>query len=125
MSYFDGGLTASEAIHLHENKLIIHENSCSLLANASLNPTKRQLYYLHDEWRKKNYGSVHEPPTKLKEKIELYKNLGKKNIYLFYNTYCIHKSVHKVFKICFNSNNNSGFKKVLQFPFKQKLHGQY
>jgi len=86
LSYFNDGLTASEAIHLHESKLIIQENSCYLLANASINPTKRQVYYLHDEWRKKNYGSVHEPLTKLKEKIESYKNLGNK-VNLFYYMY--------------------------------------
>ncbi|KAL5238868.1 hypothetical protein ACI65C_006278, partial [Semiaphis heraclei] len=76
LSYFDDWLTASEAIHLDESKLIVQENSCFLLANASINPTKRQAYYLHDEWRKKDYGSVHEPLIKLKEKIESYKNLG-------------------------------------------------
>ncbi|KAL5239393.1 hypothetical protein ACI65C_006803 [Semiaphis heraclei] len=44
LSYFDDGLTASEAIHLHESKLIVQENSCYLLANASINPTKRQVH---------------------------------------------------------------------------------
>lgn len=87
MSYFNDGLTASEAIHLHESKLIIHENSCSLLANASINPTKRQIYYLHDEWRKNNFGSIHEPLTQLKEKIEAYKNIGIKVNLFYYNMY--------------------------------------
>lgn len=39
LSYFNDGLTTSEAIHLHKSKLLDKEISCSLLANASINPT--------------------------------------------------------------------------------------
>ncbi|KAF0755036.1 C2H2-type domain-containing protein, partial [Aphis craccivora] len=49
LAYFDDGLTASEALHTHESKLML------------LNPTKRQVYYIHYEWRKDNYGPIHEP----------------------------------------------------------------
>jgi len=53
IQYFENGLSPNEARHFHESKLLLQENSCSLLANAALNPTKRHIYYLHDEWRKK------------------------------------------------------------------------
>lgn len=52
LAYFNDGLTASEATHLHESKLLLQEESCNLLANSAINPTKRQVNYLHDEWRK-------------------------------------------------------------------------
>jgi len=48
-----------------------------LLANAAVNPTKRQVNYLHDEWRKLNFGPIHEPLVKLKEKSSQYDKLGK------------------------------------------------
>lgn len=70
-------MTASEAVNLHESKLLLLEDPCKLLANASVNPTKRQIYYLHDEWRKSNYGLIHEPLPKLKEKSDMYEQLGK------------------------------------------------
>jgi len=53
-----------------------------LLANAAVNPTKRQVNYLYDEWRKLNFGPIHEPLVKLKEKSLQYAQLGKNlNIY--------------------------------------------
>jgi len=69
-------LTASEALHTHESKLMLLDNACSKLANAALNPTKRQVYYIHNEWRKDNYGPIHEPLPKLKEKTEFYNKQG-------------------------------------------------
>ncbi|KAL4148286.1 hypothetical protein QTP88_002562 [Uroleucon formosanum] len=56
LEYFKNGLSPSEAKHLHENKLLVQENLCNLLANANINPTMRHVYYLHDEWRKDNFG---------------------------------------------------------------------
>lgn len=69
-------MTASEALHTHESKLMLLDDACTKLANAALNPTKMQVYYMHNEWRKDNYGPIHEPLPKLKEKTEFYKNLG-------------------------------------------------
>lgn len=80
IAYFNDGLTASEASHLHESKLLLQEDSCNLLANAAVNPTKRQVNYLHDEWRKLNYGPIHEPLIKLKEKSVYYDELGMCNL---------------------------------------------
>jgi len=77
LEYFENGLSPSEAKHLHENKLLVQENSCTLLANANINPTMRHVYYLHDEWRKDNFGPVHEPLPKLQEKIVAYNEKGK------------------------------------------------
>ncbi len=37
----------------------------------------RHVYYLHDEWRKDNFGPVHEPLPKLQEKIVVYNEKGK------------------------------------------------
>jgi len=50
-----------------------------LLANGSINPPMRHIYYLHDEWRKINFGSVHAPLSKLEEKIGVYNEKGKLN----------------------------------------------
>jgi len=40
-------------------------------------PKKRQVNYLHDEWRKLNFGPIHEPLVKLKEKSLQYDKFGK------------------------------------------------
>jgi len=66
----------SEALHTYEIKLMLLDNAYTKLANAALNPTKRKVYYMHNEWRKYNYGPIHEPLPKLKEKTEFYNNLG-------------------------------------------------
>lgn len=76
IQYFENGLSPNEARHSHESKLLLQENSCSLLANAALNPTKRHIYYLHDEWRKKNFGSINAPLPMLQEKISTYAKIG-------------------------------------------------
>jgi len=36
IQYFENGLSPNEARHSHESKLLLQENSCSLLANADL-----------------------------------------------------------------------------------------
>ncbi|KAL5237136.1 hypothetical protein ACI65C_004546 [Semiaphis heraclei] len=76
IQYFENRLSPNEARHSHESKLLLQENSCSLLANAALNPTKRHIYYLHDEWRKKNFGSINAPLPMLQEKISTYAKIG-------------------------------------------------
>jgi len=80
IQYFENGLSPNEARHSHESKLLLQENmliTCSLLANAALNPTKRHIYYLHDEWRKKKFGSINAPLPMLQEKITTYAKIGK------------------------------------------------
>lgn len=79
IEYFENGLSPSLARSLHESKLLLQDTSCMLLANSSINPTMRHVYYLHDEWRKINFGPVHAPLSKLEEKIGLYNEKGKCN----------------------------------------------
>ena len=77
LEYFENGLSPSEAKHLYENKLLVQENACHLLANANINPTMGHVYYLHYEWRKDNFGLVHEPLPKLQEKTVAYNEKDK------------------------------------------------
>jgi hypothetical protein len=53
------------------------DDGVELLANAAVNPAASTVYYLHDLWRKVNFGSTVEPLLKLAEKVELYKGLGR------------------------------------------------
>ncbi|GFV26910.1 uncharacterized protein TNCV_1753691 [Trichonephila clavipes] len=46
------------------------------LANASINPTHNQIYYLHKCWRDANLGSSINPFDKLKEKVPFYESIG-------------------------------------------------
>ena len=68
-------MTPAEARRHHENKFLMDEDYISL-ANAAINPTANQVYYLHDCWRKVNLGSIINPFEKLKEKIPLYEEKG-------------------------------------------------
>ncbi|GFY31643.1 SWIM-type domain-containing protein [Trichonephila clavipes] len=64
-----------EAIRFHENKFLLEENFMGL-ANASINPTHNQIYYLHKCWRDANLGSSINPFDKLKEKVLFYESIG-------------------------------------------------
>ncbi|GFY08103.1 hypothetical protein TNCV_1355171 [Trichonephila clavipes] len=44
--YFSDGMSPIEAIRFHENKFLLEDNFMGL-ANASINPTHNQIYYLH------------------------------------------------------------------------------
>lgn len=79
IEYFSDGLGAAEAVRLHESKLRMEEGSVTKLANACINPTSRQVTYLHDKWREENYGKEWsaDPLARLKEKQEKYKERGK------------------------------------------------
>lgn len=108
IEYFENGLSPSEARSLHESKLLLQDTSCMLLANSSINPTMRHVYYLHDEWRKINFGPVHAPLSKLEEKIGLYNKKGKCNVmytivyqYLIYLNTCILKFYNFGFLLCY------------------------
>ncbi|GFW38139.1 hypothetical protein TNCV_602151 [Trichonephila clavipes] len=48
--YFSDGMSPIEAIRFHENKFLLEDNFMGL-ANASINPTHNQIYYLHKCWR--------------------------------------------------------------------------
>ncbi|GFS81935.1 uncharacterized protein TNCV_2497221 [Trichonephila clavipes] len=64
-----------EAIRFHENKFLLEDNFMGL-ANASINPTHNQIYYLHKCWRDANLGSSINPFDKLKEKVPFYESIG-------------------------------------------------
>ncbi|GFW26807.1 SWIM-type domain-containing protein [Trichonephila clavipes] len=71
----DYGMSPIEAIRFHENKFLLEENFMGL-ANASINPTHNQIYYLHKCWRDANLGSSINPFDKLKEKVPFYESIG-------------------------------------------------
>ncbi|GFY19477.1 SWIM-type domain-containing protein [Trichonephila clavipes] len=73
--YFSDGMSPIEAIRFHENKFLLEENFMGL-ANASINPTHNQIYYLHKCWRDANLGSSINPFDKLKEKVLFYESIG-------------------------------------------------
>lgn len=72
--YFDEGNSPAGAMRLHESKILVQDNGPIRLADASVNPPSRHVYYLHDLWRKSEYGEAwsNDPLCKLKEKIEDY-----------------------------------------------------
>lgn len=61
-SYFKLGMTPSASKAYHEIKILESEenNILSLLANAQINPTQRQVNHLYDKWRKSEYGGREE-----------------------------------------------------------------
>ena len=71
-------MSPAEAFRFHENIFLLKEDYVSL-ANSSVNPTKRTVYYLYDIWREENYGKQDDftPLEKLKQKLALYKLKGK------------------------------------------------
>ncbi|GFQ79228.1 SWIM-type domain-containing protein [Trichonephila clavata] len=73
--YFSDGMSPVEAIRFHENKFLLEDNFMGL-ANASINPTHNQIYYLHECWRDTNLGSLINPFDKLKEKVPFYESIG-------------------------------------------------
>lgn len=62
----------SEAISMHESKPLLTDEAYTSLANASINPTRRQVQTIHDNWRNNNLGTYMEPFKKLKEKLPEY-----------------------------------------------------
>lgn len=74
--YFDEGLSPAEAMRAHENSLMVLDNSTEAMANGSLNPISRTVYYIHGMWKKAHFGDVTEPFQKLKEKIPQYAAKG-------------------------------------------------
>ncbi|XP_047123435.2 uncharacterized protein LOC124806496 [Hydra vulgaris] len=71
-NYFNSGLSPAQAKRIHTDKFIYHENGSFLLADASLNPSSRTIYYLYNLWQEKHFA--------LKNPLEMLKN--KRNVYL-------------------------------------------
>ncbi len=65
----------TEAQHFHQQIILQEDSSPEILANAAKNPTLRQVTYLYDCWRNENLGH-HNPLSKIREKIPLYKEKG-------------------------------------------------
>ena len=74
--YFKNGLSPGEAIRYHENKFLSEEDYEGL-ANASINPTRRQVNHLHEIWTQSQFGSKFEPLEMLESKQDLYYSNGK------------------------------------------------
>jgi len=75
--YFNNGMGASEALRLHESKILLEDNCWETLANGSKNPIKETVAYLHKKWRQNNFGCVNNPLNKLIEKNPSYAKRGK------------------------------------------------
>lgn len=77
--YFSDGLAPGEAMRLHEAKLLLMDDGPVQIANASVNPNRRTVYYMHTLWQEENYGTPwsDEPLSKLKERAKSYAKRGK------------------------------------------------
>ncbi|XP_077511062.1 uncharacterized protein LOC144121629 [Amblyomma americanum] len=76
ISYFEAGMTPSQAINHHESLLAVQPDGPQLLASGFVNPTKRAVYYMHDHWRTDKYGPCGSPLVKLQEKMPQYAAQG-------------------------------------------------
>lgn len=64
-------------MRLHESKLLMKEHAGRLIADTSVNPSRRTVYYLHKKWSENHFGSDN-PIEKLKTKVKDYAKRGKK-----------------------------------------------
>lgn len=67
--YFTNGFSAAEAIRFHEKTFLCNEDYVGL-ADASINPTRRQVQYLHLIWKDENLGSFINPLEMLEKKLD-------------------------------------------------------
>ncbi|KAH7961331.1 hypothetical protein HPB52_007936 [Rhipicephalus sanguineus] len=74
--YFDAGMGPAEAIRHHEAMLAAQPDGPLLLANSSVNPIKRSVYWWHGEWKDYKYGPEGNPVAKLQEKAAMYAAAG-------------------------------------------------
>ncbi|KAE8741686.1 hypothetical protein FOCC_FOCC012784 [Frankliniella occidentalis] len=76
--YFNDNMGASEAKRLHEDTLRMREDWPIVQPNTSLNPSDRQVTYLHELWRQSEFGADYgvDPLAKLKEKADQYAKDG-------------------------------------------------
>ncbi|KAF0749939.1 Uncharacterized protein FWK35_00021970 [Aphis craccivora] len=75
--YFNNGIGASEALRLHESKILLEDNCWETLANGSKTPIKKTVAYLHKKWKQNNFGCVNNPLDKLIEKNPSHAKRGK------------------------------------------------
>ena len=97
-TYFNDGLTPSAAIKLHEEKVLAEGNYQSL-ADASINPTKRSVYYFHDKWRQRTLGSEVSPLAVLKSKTQLYSEKGYFPISNLLGLYFLERSSNYIYEL--------------------------
>ena len=55
-SYFDKGMSASQATRFHETQTL-HRDGLIGFANTAINPKHRSICYLHNRWRHYNFGT--------------------------------------------------------------------
>ncbi|KAH7981277.1 hypothetical protein HPB49_022884 [Dermacentor silvarum] len=74
--YFETGLGPAEAIRHHEALLAAKPDGPLQLANGSINPLRRSVYWWHSEWRISRFGLPGNPLAKLQEKVAKYAAAG-------------------------------------------------
>ncbi|KAH7955399.1 hypothetical protein HPB52_000821 [Rhipicephalus sanguineus] len=72
IGYFESSIGPADAIRSHEESLSAKPDGPLLLANGSINPISRSVYYWHEEWRTAKYGPSRSPLPKLLEKVDEY-----------------------------------------------------
>lgn len=77
IGYFESSIGPADAIRSHEESLSAKPDGPLLLANGSINPISRSVYYWHEEWRTAKYGPSGSPLPKLLEKVDEYAAAGK------------------------------------------------
>lgn len=101
--YFNNGHGPGEAITMHETKLMLEDDGFVKLANSSLNPKPRTVYYLHDLWRISEFGKVwtqNTPLAVLEKKIEEYKADGKNKKCFFFPFQTLEQNLKKKIVKC-------------------------
>jgi len=75
---FAQGVTPAAAKRLFEMQLLLEEDGIVNKADASINPTDRQVYYMYDKWRESKYGKdwMADPMQHLEKSIPEYKEKG-------------------------------------------------
>lgn len=58
---------ATEASQFHEAALIAQGLTYEAIASSAINPTVRQVIYLHNVWKLENFGPIFNPFEKLLE----------------------------------------------------------
>lgn len=78
IGYFEMGHGVAASIALHEAKLELSEDGDVLLGASCHNPLPTTVAHWYRLWKEKNYGMDIDPLSKLEEKQEDFRALGKK-----------------------------------------------
>ncbi|CAN7944870.1 unnamed protein product, partial [Ixodes hexagonus] len=70
------GLTAAEAMTLHQEKLAAASDTLECLASGAENPSASTVYPWYRTWRQQHYGQLVDPLVKLGEKASMYLEQG-------------------------------------------------